>query len=188
MNKNGRAKRVSAPLNFPWLPTCPNRPIFANNPWRPGKPDVFDHSQKLKDLIGNMVLYYSRMVLARLLRRHKWSDAYLQDYFLELSGLATKNIMKGIFSWRPQYGLATFCSNHVTYATMTLAAAHKNEIELVTGSPTINSLHLPFDEAMNLAERYIDIGEDEAAARTYAAICDEVDFSEEFSEDWRDEE
>lgn len=175
--------RKRLPLNFKWLPVVNTELKFLNNPWRPEKPDVFDFSMKLKDVVGNMVVYYSRMVLARLLRRHKWSEEYLQNYYLELSGLATQNVMRGIWSWKPRFSLATFVCNHVTYATMTLAAAHKNEIELVTGSRTINSLAISFQDAMTIADGYIEDGNDEAASRIYEAICAETSESDLFSEE-----
>lgn len=167
-------KTSKTQMGFSWMPRVNTVPKYPD-PWRPGKTSVFDLTKPLKDVIGEMCVYHSRLLIAKHKAMTKMSEEFLQEYFFELQALAYERAFKGLRCWKPAYGLNMYVQNHVRFAAMTLKTRREKDADKGLGAvlvpdETVSDLSMSFSEAMSLAEAYIDQGKDSEAAAIYDKI------------------
>lgn len=169
-------EKTGRKMQFAWMPNVNTIPKYPD-PWRPGKLSVFDLSKKLKDVLGDMIVYHVRFLIAKHKAMTKMSEEQLQDYFLDLQALAYRKAMAGLKSWKPIYGLNLYIQNHVRFAAMSLKTereAAKLQSPILVPNETVSDLNMSFGEAMALAEQY-DLGDKESeAARIYEIIAQQT--------------
>lgn len=169
VDKTGRT------MNFAWMPQV-NTELKYPDPWRPGKMSCFDLSKPLKDVIGDMTLYHTRLLIAKFKTMTKMDEDMLKEYFSELLALSFERAYKGLKCWKPGYGLNMYVQNHVRFAAMSLKTKREKDAKKGLGAvlipnETVSDMNLSFQEAMELAENYEMGGNDEAAAQIYEKIA-----------------
>lgn len=168
-------------MGFSWMPQVNTEPKYPD-PWRPGKLSVFDLSKKLKDVIGDMVVYHVRLLIAKYKTMTKMTEEQLQDYFLELQALAYQRAFNGLKSWKAIYGLNLYVQNHVRFSAMSLHDIREKQKltqPILIPNENVSSLAMGFQEAMELAENYACGDREDEAAKIYEAIAMETAQKEE---------
>lgn len=168
-------KKTGRTMNFSWMPQVNTEPKYPD-PWRPGKLSVFDLSKKLTDVLGDMVIYHCRLLIAKHRAMDKMDEDTLMEYFSELQTTAYEKTWKGFRNWKPSYGLNVFVQNQVRFTAMTLKSIRDKQDKkglnpVLVPSETVSDMAMTFEEAMAMAELYTDGGNDDQAAKIYEKIC-----------------
>lgn len=138
---------------YKWLPEVNGTRKYENPFSKDGKLSLFNYDQKLKDLIGDMVIYMTinNMVKKGIFSRN--SEEKCKEIYSEIISEATYKVMRGLGNWNIHYDIALFVNLNVSFAFTTYFYNEKNRQNITTFSE-LSEEHVNYIENCIEKEEY----------------------------------